>query len=434
MKEPEQRDWVVDMAAKLQSYDPVQESIAWRSRSIYKAPPNLISLSSTSAYTPEVVSFGPYHHGRPRLMPMEEHKQRALFHFLRRTSMALQTIVDSIKRVEQELVSHYDEPPAVYPPGSFVKMMVLDGCFILEILRMRKGTGDYSPSDPLFSGHGMLYSLPYIKRDMLMLENQIPLLVLDRLVAAETGRPRSEEGHVHKLVTDFFSLPSLSRGGGGGGGGEGLGLHVLEVFRRGLIEGKPAGLPYPPSEEPELIVRSAVELYEAGIRFKKSQTRSLRDIDFKHGVLRLPRITVDDTTESMLLNLMAYERMHVGAGNEVSSYVSFMDMLIDSAKDVAMLQSKGIILNALGSDKAVAKLFNELSREVSIDPSSKLGEVHRRLGRYSTQKHNMWRANLIHTYFRNPWAILSLVAAIVLLGLTVAQTVYTVLGYYHSPN
>ncbi|XP_031490589.1 UPF0481 protein At3g47200-like [Nymphaea colorata] len=421
----EQKDWVVDMAAKLQSYDPVQESIAWKSRSIYKVPSNLINLTKTNAYTPEMVSFGPYHHGRPQLMPMEEHKQRALFHFLRRTSITLEAVVDCIKQVEQQLVNHYDEPPAVAGPSSFAKMMVIDGCFMLEILRMRKGTGDYSPSDPIFSSHGMLYALPYIKRDMLMLENQIPLLVLDRLVAVETGKPRSEEGHVHRLVTDFFSLRPLSRGGGEG-------LHVLEVFRRGLIEGRPAGLPHPPSEEPELIVRSAVELYEAGIRFKKSKTRSLRDIDFKHGVLRLPRITVDDTAESMLLNLMAYERMHVGAGNEVSSYVSFMDTLIDSAKDVAMLQSKGIILNALGSDKAVAKLFNELSREVTIDPSSKLGEVHRRLGRYSTQKHNMWRANLIHTYFRNPWAILSLVAAVVLLALTIAQTVYSALGYYHD--
>ena len=42
----------------------------------------------------------------------------------------------------------------------------------------------------------------------------------------------------------------------------------------------------------------------------------------------------------------------------------------------------------------------------------------------------MWRANLIHTYFRSPWAFLSLAAAVFLLGMTVMQTVYTVLQFY----
>ncbi|MCI37508.1 UPF0481 protein, partial [Trifolium medium] len=65
----------------------------------------------------------------------------------------------------------------------------------------------------------------------------------------------------------------------------------------------------------EEIIRSAVELHEAGIRFKKSKTWSLKDVSFDRGVLRLPTLVVDDTTEYMLLNLIALERLHVGAGN-----------------------------------------------------------------------------------------------------------------------
>lgn len=42
----------------------------------------------------------------------------------------------------------------------------------------------------------------------------------------------------------------------------------------------------------------------------------------------------------------------------------------------------------------------------------------------------MWRANLIHTYFRSPWAFLSLAAAIFLLALTVLQTLYSILPCY----
>jgi hypothetical protein len=44
----------------------------------------------------------------------------------------------------------------------------------------------------------------------------------------------------------------------------------------------------------------------------------------------------------------------------------------------------------------------------------------------------MWRANLVHTYFRSPWAFLSLAAAIFLLVMTIMQTVYTVLPFYQN--
>ncbi|CAN0865282.1 UPF0481 protein At3g47200 [Linum grandiflorum] len=109
-----------------------------------------------------------------------------------------------------------------------------------------------------------------------------------------------------------------------------------------------------------------------------------------------------------------------------------MDKIIDSERDVALLTSKGIIQNAVGSDKAVAKLFNSMSRDITLDPESSLEVVHKRVSAYCRKPWNEWRANLIHTYFRNPWAILSLVAAFFLFALTIAQTIYTIYPYYHS--
>jgi hypothetical protein len=213
--------------------------------------------------------------------------------------------------------------------------------------------------------------------------------------------------------------------------GVGLGLHPLDVYRRSMLYG-----PYQPhrgsdANMPETdIIRSAVELYEAGIRFKKSTTESLHDIRFRHGVLSMPAVSVDDSTEYMLLNMMAFERLHVGAGNDVTAYVFFMDNIIDSAKDVALLSSRGIIQNAVGSDKAVAKLFNSISKDVVIEPESALDAVHHQVNAYYRKPWNMWRANLIHTYFRSPWAFLSLLAALFLLVMTVMQTIYTVLPFY----
>jgi hypothetical protein len=73
-------------------------------------------------------------------------------------------------------------------------MMIVDGCFLLEVMRMAAAAGrrrtvhqDYAPNDPVFSRHGLLYMVPYVQRDMLMVENQLPLLVLQRIFAAEGG-------------------------------------------------------------------------------------------------------------------------------------------------------------------------------------------------------------------------------------------------------
>lgn len=177
-----------------------------------------------------------------------------------------------------------------------------------------------------------------------------------------------------------------------------------------------------------------MELHEAGIVFRMSKTRSLKDISFHGGILKLPLIVVDDATESMFLNLIAFERLHVGAGNEVTSYIFFMDNIIDNAKDVSLLHSNGIIQNAIGSDQAVAKLFNSLSKDITLDPDSSLDLVHKLVSDYCKLRWNEWRANLIHTYFRSPWAILSVIAAIFLFALTIVQTIYSIYPYYYPPR
>jgi hypothetical protein len=104
-----------------------------------------------------------------------------------------------------------------------------------------------------------------------------------------------------------------------------------------------------------------------------------------------------------------------------------MDNIIDNERDVSLLHSRGIIQNAIGSDKAVAKLFNSLSKDIALDPDSSLELVQRQVNAYCKKPWNAWRANLIQTYFRNPWAILSIVAALILFALTIVQTVYTIL-------
>ncbi|KAF5200825.1 hypothetical protein FRX31_009588, partial [Thalictrum thalictroides] len=158
---------------------------------------------------------------------------------------------------------------------------------------------------------------------------------------------------------------------------------------------------------------------------------SITDISFNGGELKLPSIIVDDTTESAFLNLVAFERVHVGAGNEVTSFVSFMDNLIDSAKDVSLLHNSGILYNYIGSERAVANLFDGISKDVTPDPRGSLEKVHNELDDYCNRKWNKGRAYLAYLqrkfFSKDPLAILTVFFFI----LTIAQTLYAILSYHH---
>ena len=191
-------EWLIELKAMEDETSTMVER-QWKKRSIYKVPPHMTDLNK-NAYQPQVVSFGPYHHGQEHLMPMEEHKHRALFHFLKRRKMPLQTTVDNLTKVVQDLKDSYDLLGDAWQlhTGRFLRLMVLDGCFMLEVLCYYDDfghSGNYASNDPIFSTHGILHVMRYIRRDMLLLENQLPMQVLIELAAAMTG----EDPEVHDV-------------------------------------------------------------------------------------------------------------------------------------------------------------------------------------------------------------------------------------------
>ncbi|KAL5203665.1 hypothetical protein ABZP36_008536 [Zizania latifolia] len=182
-------------------------------------------------------------------------------------------------------------------------------------------------------------------------------------------------------------------------------------------------------------MHTASELHEAGIYFKMSDERGFAEVSFINGVLSIPQIDVGDYTKSILLNLMAFEQLHPAARNDVNEFVVFMDILIDTSKDVALLRSKGIIVSGLGSDEEVVNLINmTLSKGAVLDLDSNIRNVVKDMNAHCKKPWNKWRATFIHTYFSNPWVFFSLVAAFILLFATVIQTIYTVMSFYPSKS
>lgn len=188
-------NWVVEMEKMLPDTNRSVEEARWNKPSIYRVPEFIKDITNTSskAYRPLLVSLGPFHHGEPNLMPMEEHKRRAVLHRVKRTRKPLAEFVFAVEVVVDELQSAYNKLLDVKWIGAnscrFVEVMVMDGCFLLEMISTAGGHApeDYALNDPVFSETGLLYLGPDIPTEMLVMENQLPLLVLERLIAVSSG-------------------------------------------------------------------------------------------------------------------------------------------------------------------------------------------------------------------------------------------------------
>ncbi|XP_047335964.1 UPF0481 protein At3g47200-like [Impatiens glandulifera] len=348
--------------------------------SIYKVPPHVLNLDK-AAYIPQVVSFGPYQSGNPQLKSMEVHKERALVHFLRSLEgrQTLDGIYHSLLDCVDELKDSYDSlsPEWRQDTNRFLQLMIVDGCFMLEILNANstmKKKKRYSEKDPVFGAHGKIYVIPFIKTDMLMIENQ--------LKNACSYQDRRSENTKSSCFSRF---------------------RIIDIFNKKEDNS---------DVDSSKIMRSAVELQEAGIQFKKSKTKSLTDISFSGDILRLPQFTVDDTTKSTYLNLVAFERCHVDAGHEVTAFICFMDRIIDRDPDIHILSDSNIICNLTGSDKEAAIMFNTITQDFNHLTVDEPGPLKTEVVKYCRNGYHRQRANLVHTYFQSPWSTISLFAAI----------------------
>ncbi|XP_027174088.1 UPF0481 protein At3g47200 [Coffea eugenioides] len=401
---------------------------------IFRVPRSLNDVNGQH-YQPYIVSIGPYHHGMPHLAMIEEHKWRFLGALLKRTQekgIGLEDYLRAVQPLEAEARECYSETIG-YSSDEFIEMLVLDGCFILELFRKFGGLVPAEPDDPLTS---MSWVYAFLLRDLLRLENQIPFFILKRLFQLTNLAPDDEGSgpSLGRLTLNFFnnalqrSEPVLSRYSSL----ELEGKHLLDFLRASFIppeHGEPK-----PNEFPKTRVIECISyLRRAGIDLKPSEEESFLAIKFRHGgVIEMPRIALDDFMCSFLLNCVAYEQCQAGCSKHMTTYATFLDCLINTSRDVQFLCDRNIIENYFGTDAEIAKFINNLGKDVSFDIDvCYLARLFNQVNQYY---HNNWHvqwASFKYTYFNTPWSFISALAASVLLVLTVLQTLYTILGYVH---
>ncbi|KAK6912618.1 Protein of unknown function DUF247, plant [Dillenia turbinata] len=386
---------------------------------IYKVPTKMF-CRNVAAYEPQVVSIGPFHHAKSNLKAMEKHKLRYLESFLGRQRLNLEDLVNAIGEWEKETRACYAEDIELCS-NDFVQMILVDGVFIIELF-LRSHFGDLlEDSDRiLIFNPGFLNA---INHDLILLENQLPFFVLERIFHfAFRGLHLENLPTMLDLTFRFFSYhnsqnltPSFEV------------KHLLDLLRTFHLPPNPRMKPNIDAEFEFL--PSATELHEAGVKFKVTSSTCLLDIHFKNNILEIPCLKLYDKTESYFRNLMVFEQCHYPYDSRILDYVFFMDYLINTREDVDLLVQSGVIVNWLGDTAAVATLFNNLCTDCTIVGSNfYFAHLCEDLNAYCRVPWHHWKAIFKRDYFSTPWSTAATIAATMLLLLTFIQTVCSIIS------
>ncbi|GAU48731.1 hypothetical protein TSUD_192300 [Trifolium subterraneum] len=387
-------------------------------------------------YSPKLVSIGPIHHGEANLKLGEKYKlmwaSRYIKEIAETTAYNLhRKIADKIEDLKglfaEDVLALTGESLNGF--GSLEEklswMLLVDGCSLLYIL--------FFANSWVFRVMGIKTDeVVLVRMDVLLLENQLPYLVLKLLWIWKFNEAQLmlimqvfcvrhqltdlSDDRAWSSIRDVMDIP--------------IPHHLLDFMRNMILAKSSSKVEINLERRRMTTYKNIQDLRAVGIRLKSNRTQKLSDIDFVDGwfvaKLTLPLLIVDNTTAAFYLNLMAYE-MCPDFENDygICSFAFFMDSLIDHPEDVKELRSSGVLLNSLGSDEEVADLFNIICADLVPDMDI-YEEVRYKMNNHYQNKCKTWLALGIHTYFSNPWAFIAFLAALFALVLTFIQTWFAI--------
>ena len=386
---------------------------------IYKLP-RYLQKSNEEAYTPQVISIGPFHHENQRLKPMEEHKERYFRSFVKRSEINRnwENLVGTVREMEESIRGCYEETIDL-TSDSFVKMILLDACFILELLfRRRNGSFSLTSDDDPMAVEPRATA---VMLDLLLFENQLPFFVLKKLhhLAFPSLSDALLFNHIFSYFVEYTNIqfrqpnPNVEI------------EHITDLLRTFMLP--------PLKERPKRVTEitdllySATQLQQAGVKFELGESERSFEIKFEKGVLKIPSLGLMDWTEVVTRNIMALEETRYIKNAYFIDYFVFMDYLVNSREDVDLLCEKKILVNCLGDSNAATSMFNNLNKgivreTVRVDYNN----LCKKLNSFYENPWHSWKATLKREYLSTPWRIASTVAAIILLALTFIQTAYSI--------
>uniref|UniRef100_A0A165AAG1 Uncharacterized protein n=1 Tax=Daucus carota subsp. sativus TaxID=79200 RepID=A0A165AAG1_DAUCS len=348
--------------------------------------PDVLRAEEPRAYTPKMVSIGPYHRNKPELRAMEEFKWRYTSDFIDQLAetdtgniqineshgesienspqtLALKKCCKVISEQEVEARAFYAVDISL-DTYQLVQMFLLDACFILEYMRRIQLTREIKrsravpwvpeSSELLVS---QLTNIIALTQDLMLLENQIPYNILQQLfdlipIARRITDASGQVLSLQELAFAFFhaftdhlcynisplKIPIQ----------DATFTHLLDMLYQICSSASEISSPLEEEDWTRLKWGSkscAAELIKSGFRISLHPSRaSMVDIKFKEGEIFLPSFVNDDFTSPLFRNLIALEQSRNGR-QVIISYIFFMTSLLRSEEDLNILDGAGTILN-----------------------------------------------------------------------------------------
>ncbi|CAO2180172.1 unnamed protein product [Urochloa humidicola] len=336
-------------------------------KKIHRFPGSLEGLRSYSA--PKAVAIGPYHRDLVRLKDMQKVKKAAADHFVKESGSLF-------KDIYMEVAKAAGAPSEFYASNDvqgmgddeFSNMMFLDGCFLLLYMCMVMCTGNL----PQLLLQFFDANQAVISNDIMLLENQLPLVVLSTLkkfmdmdvpvveFVAKMGRTlqvRKDKEEKPFVVDGSYSPPHL--------------LGLLWYYKTG---GHTDGISIRVNDglKPMSKAICAIELAEIGIKLKASKTAKFSDMSIKKVPLFtkifLAPLLLDQVRSSWLVNMVAFEVcMNTATGTRnpvICSYLAMLAMLMDREEDVHKLRGDRIVQGEL-TNKEMLDFFKTVIKYIS---------------------------------------------------------------------
>ncbi|MCD7459277.1 hypothetical protein HAX54_040536 [Datura stramonium] len=345
--------------------------------------------------------------------------------------------------------------------------MFFDGCFIIEFIdsgNVNTTSGCREPRPRRSWLNMKKHDRDLVWRDLLLLTNQIPFHVLDLLSRAFKCETFFNS---ELLTTRFLQMPLLNISSSPNPtfldyykrrqrfpvcDDQGPSRHLLQIYRDlwiNVLLFKDDEEEEEEEEEDHLAPAfSVTELKKVGIRcccasdhgHRPTNISPLSDIRLKSSTLSaklfLPQLTISEWSMTLFYNLFAYEyscRSLQHRSFEITSYLSFMSMLISGEDDVKELRDRGVLqLNLKDGDDQVVNFFRDIAAHHEPNLQA-FRYVKRQISTYCNSKclnPKIACAEFKKRYFSGPWSFLVFLAVIFTVGMTVIQTVLTFIQTY----
>ncbi|GLJ28917.1 hypothetical protein SUGI_0570320 [Cryptomeria japonica] len=426
------------------------------------------------AYVPQIVSIGPYHYGKEELRGMLEIKweavSRIVVRILLRKGSYRTSNEEEKDRFKEEMVNLSKQMVAKFGEKAddikqcydikqccdretnltndfLCSMMVPDACFILEFFRclLNESVVDKENLERFFPKFGSKFN-PVVRseimKDLIKLENQIPLFVLEEILAMEMGESleiaQSELQILLKAVFhDIYYRPFDYVASGKSHRRN----HILDIYyycclgdevhqgerqkaqdHRIFLGNSMEDLKKQQSERHK--VPSAVQLEKGGLKIRASG--KIQDLRFEGRTLHIPPIQLESDSEIFIRNLMALEVCSPHSPlRRMTAFVQFMNELCQTEKGAAVMRENGVIVVSLGQDSEVARLFSSCKQSRLLPSCHPIQRTRRKLIKFYSRKSRIAAAEAWNEfqkiYFSKPWFLIGGIGATIILILTAVQ-------------